>query len=116
VAGRQLRLACGPRSCALLCEAIEGYAAAAFPPGGSECAQASRESLLTLAAGWRAQQAAAGAITLRSRQRPLLRAAVTTYFEQLSGLPPDAAGPRRDRLLALLQGEAIDDAGWDGAA
>jgi hypothetical protein len=109
MAGRQLQLDCGARSCAWLCEAIVAYAEAAFPPGGSECAQASRESLTSLAAGWRAEQAATGKITLRSRQRPLLRSAVTTYFEQLAELPPDQAAQWRDRLLALLRGEAIAD-------
>ena len=39
---------CSEGVLSLLCEAIEVYAHAAFPPGGSECAQASRESLLAV--------------------------------------------------------------------
>lgn len=113
MAGNSLRLSCGPRTCALLCEAIRGYAAAAFPAGGSECAQASRESLLTLAERFTAEQARDGVIELRTRQRALLRSAVSGYFEQVVEAPEALAAQRRDRLLAWLRGEAVPDESLD---
>ena len=109
MAGKSVRLVCGPQTCEQLCEALRAYAHAAFPPGGSECAQASRDSLLTLAQRFAAEQATEGWIEVRTRQRALLRSAVTTYFDQLTDLPEAMAVRRRERLLGLLRGEAVTD-------
>jgi hypothetical protein len=55
-------------------EAIRAYAHAAYPDGGSECAQVSRSALLDTADLCRHHDG--GPLRLRRRQLPLLRAAV----------------------------------------
>jgi hypothetical protein len=93
---------CGAETCASLCEALRSYAAAAFPPGGSECAQASRASLMDMAERFAAEFAASGSITVKGRQKGLLRGAVKVYFEELADLPKTEASRRRDELLGLF--------------
>ena len=58
----------------LLAQAIRSYAHAAFPAGGSECAQVSRSTLLDTADVCASHRG--GSLSLRRRQFPLLRAAV----------------------------------------
>jgi hypothetical protein len=94
---------CGAEHGALLCEALRGYAQAAFPPGGSACAEAARESLLEIAARLEREQAACGSITLKGRQKGTLRGAVRVYFNELSGLPEAEASRHRELLLGLLE-------------
>ena len=75
----------------MLSIAVRTYAHAAFPDGGSECAQVSREALLDTAGLCGAHRG--GQISLRRRQLPLLRAAVR-WASSVDGpdtihLPPD---------------------------
>jgi hypothetical protein len=67
-------IACGPEQARAIARVIRAYADAAFPAGGSECAQVSRATLLETAA--RCEQHAGGALSLRRRQLPVLRGAV----------------------------------------
>jgi hypothetical protein len=71
----------------VLADAITAYAHAAFPDGGSECAQVSREALLETARQVHAHPG--GTIGLRKRQMPQLRAAVNWYFAEID--PASAA-------------------------
>ena len=61
-------------------EAIRAYARAAFPPGGSECAQVSHEALMDIASLCIAHPG--GELMLRKRQMPQIRAAVRWYFSE----------------------------------
>ena len=60
---------------------IQHYAHAAFPIGGSECAQVSREALLAIAQ--RLANCSDAAIPLKPRQIPLLKAAIHWYFTEI---------------------------------
>lgn len=91
---REIELGCPAALAVELAGALRAYAEAAYPPGGSECAQVAREALLDTANSIDA--ATAGVIRLPRRQLPLLRAAVTWYF--------DAADPGRAALGQALQG------------
>lgn len=76
-----------------LADVLRAYAFAAFPEGGSECAQVSRSVLLDTAD--RCRSHSGGPISLRRRQLPLLRAAVR-WASGKDGpdeidLPPDLA-------------------------
>jgi hypothetical protein len=55
-------------------QAIAAYAQAAYPPGGSECSQVARETLLDTASLCAAHDG--GELALPKRQLALLRAAV----------------------------------------
>lgn len=64
---------------AAIAAAISAYAHAAYPPGGSECAQVSRQTLLDTAAAIAASE---GQVDIRRRQLAMLRAAISWYFDE----------------------------------
>jgi len=82
----------------LLAEALTAYAYAAFPPGGSECAQVSRETLLESARLLVGQATTDAGAQLRRRQRGVFKSALQWYFSQDG--PGDPA--RCGELLALF--------------
>lgn len=73
-------LQCSVEHANLLSEAITTYAHAAYPPGGSECAQVSREALLESANNIRQYAASEQGADLRKRQRAMLKSAIAWYF------------------------------------
>ena len=80
----------------LLAEAINSYALAAYPPGGSECAQVSRETLQESARTIASDAASEHGAQLRRRQRTQLKAAVKWYFSvEGPGQPGLCAGMLR---------------------
>jgi hypothetical protein len=79
-----------------LADAVVAYAHAAFPEGGSECAQVSREALLDTAK--RCRDHRGGTLPLRKRQLAQLRAAVDWYFAEA----PEASAEDGEALKALL--------------
>ncbi|MDT8404314.1 hypothetical protein [Sulfuriflexus sp.] len=103
-----IRIECPPPLQAILCEAIREYAAAAYPPGGSECGQVAHAALMEAALKLETDFAAndgeyAG---LNRRLRAQFRAAFQYYAEQHQ---------RRELeplLLRLLQGEVVSHAEW----
>lgn len=66
----------------------------AFPPFGSECAQATRESLLELTARIANNK---GCCEINIRQRPLLKTAITWYFEEIEN-----DNEKQQKLLQLI--------------
>jgi hypothetical protein len=81
-------------------QALSAYAHAAFPEGGSECAQVSRETLLDTAR--RCRDHGGGPLPLRRRQLAQLRAAVNWYFSEVE----PAAAERGAALGACLSDSA----------
>ena len=75
---RTLTINCDAKTAHNLGQAIHAYAHAAYPDGGSECAQVARQTLLETAA--LCESHADGRLVLRRRQLPLLRAAVRWFF------------------------------------
>jgi len=83
-----------------LATAITHYAYAAYPPGGSECAQASREALETLAQCIKPQTsnpAETSSFQIKIRQRSMLKAAVNWYFTEV-----EKNKGKQSQLLALF--------------
>lgn len=60
-------------------QVIGVYAHAAYPPGGSDCAAATRTALLEVAE--KAQLS--DQVSISSRQRPMLKAAVKWYYTEV---------------------------------
>lgn len=85
---------------AALADAVAAYAHAAFPTGGSECAQVSREALLATAHSCAGH--AGGPLSLRKRQMAQLRAAVDWYFSEVD--PGSTA--QGEQLKSRLSGTA----------
>jgi hypothetical protein len=106
---KELVLHCPARVITLLCEAIRLYAHAAYPPGGSECAQSARESLLlTIEKLTSSYDPVANTGMMSRRIRAHVKSAVEYYCEQHTDVP---AG-YRTLLLRMLDGEMINDAEW----
>ena len=80
-----------------IAEAIEVYAHAAYPVGGSDCAQVSRDALLDLAKAFSSLEAD-GIVQVRKRQRRPLKAAVDWYFS-MEGPGDHSKGPELGALF-----------------
>ncbi|MCB1723907.1 MAG: hypothetical protein KDJ39_09465 [Gammaproteobacteria bacterium] len=77
---RLAQIDCDAEQAAALARAVDWYAAAAYPPGGSECAQVARETLRDAATVIGAH--AGGRLVVRKRLLPQLRAALTWCLSQ----------------------------------
>jgi hypothetical protein len=75
---RGVHVHCDPVSAQRLAAVVREFALAAYPPGGSDCAQAAREALLDTAD--RCANHTGGNLSLPKRQLPQLRSAVAWYF------------------------------------
>jgi len=104
---RTFAIHAGPLGRTVLVEAIRCFAQAAYPPGGSDCAQVARETLLNTAGGIAASEN--GPAQASTRQRVLLRQAVQWYGDNLVDLDAEQRMKLTAALLQLLQGEAVDD-------
>jgi len=77
---RTFSLVASSEEARMLAEALSSYAQAAYPPGGSECAQVARESLLESAREIASNAAGPAGATLSRRQRAIMKAGVRWYF------------------------------------
>ena len=93
---KTLELDCSQPLARQLARAVRAYAEAAFPPGGSECTQVSRQTLVESAVA--IAEHGGGSLRIRKRQVVQLRAAVRWYFREIA---PDEAA-HGDTLLAIL--------------
>jgi hypothetical protein len=83
MATAKINLQCDPPVRDILCLAIRDYAHAAYPEGGSECAQVARYTLLDLAAQIEAGiNPDSGAVLISRRPRAMVKAAITYYDVQ----------------------------------
>lgn len=81
--GKTMTLEASPEHLFELSRALHIYAEAAWPPGGSECAQASHEALTSTAdAIAQAQQLTPGRAEFSRRQKATFRAALEYATEQ----------------------------------
>jgi hypothetical protein len=72
---------CTDNLCSHLASIVQHYAQAAFPIGGSECAQVSHEALLNIAQNL--VHAPADHLAISIHQRAILRSAVMWYFTEV---------------------------------
>lgn len=86
---------------AVLCNAIRLYADAAYPPGGSECAQVARETLLDTANTVEKQFADKGVVEVSRRLKSQLKAALQFFSEANNANGKDVSGPV-SRLLDII--------------
>lgn len=109
---RTFAIQAGPRGRAVLARAIRSFAEAAYPPGGSDCAQVARETLFNTAA----TIASDSAPEVSTRQRVILRQAVQWYCDNAEHVADTRRATLAAALLQLLQGEAVDDGIFAGEA
>lgn len=91
-----------------LCAAIRLYAQAAYPAGGSECAQVARETLMDTARSIDEQFAVSGRAEISRRLRAQLMAALDYYTEAAESEDPSISGGISLLRLAL-KGEAVSE-------
>ena len=93
---RDVSVDCDPASARHLALVIREFAHAAYPPGGSECAQAACQALLEIAD--RCDAHGGGELSLRKRHLAQLRSAVAWYFSEQDTTSP-ALGAQLGQLL-----------------
>ncbi len=95
--------------------AIQGYADAAYPPGGSDCAQTARAGLLDTAEKI-SQQVDLGykQVTISRRIKSHIKAAIQYYLQVSAeqGCDTELTEKRCRLLLALLNGQTVQDTEW----
>lgn len=96
---RSVDLALDPAARRVFCQAIRRYAAVAYPPGGSECAQVARETLLNTVQAIEATPTVQPGITLPKRQLAMLTGAVEWCGEN----DPDIDRLALDRVAAAIE-------------
>lgn len=105
---RDIEIRCSPRVAAIFCDALEHFAAAAYPEGGSECAQNARYHLLDTARRLRLELDGEGESRVSRRTRATLRSALAYYYEAQLG--EAGAGSHECQLITtLLEGEPVFD-------
>ncbi len=105
MAAGTITIACDDEVRDILCRAIRDYAFAAYPRGGSDCAQVARYTLLELASQIETG-IAGGRVTVEISKRPraMIKAAVQYHFDRAD--MDNGAGSQRQRELftELLHG------------
>ena len=92
----------------ILCRAIREYSHAAYPVGGSDCAQVARYTLLELA-----QQiddgiaSGDGQVEISRRPRAMVKAAIVYYFDRQDAESGAASACQRELMLGMLTGTAV---------
>ena len=113
---KTITLRCSRSMCELLRDILRRYADAAYPAGGSECSQSSRQSLLTSADRLLENWDSGPQSTVMSRRlRVMAKAAVKYYAQTVSADEDESTAHRQDYLLSVFGGEAIDDVGYHAA-
>lgn len=101
----------------ILCVAIRDYATAAYPPGGSDCAQVSHAALMDLAALIeQGIHANSGSVLVSRRPRALVKAAITYYYDRLDAEQGTASTRQRELLASLLKENPVGAADLQAAA
>lgn len=105
MAAKKITLRCDVPVRDIVCSAIRDYARAAYPEGGSECAQVARYTLLELA-----DEINTGindeshAVEISRRPRAMVKAAFEYYFNRLDDTG-GATSSRQRQLFNELLGE-----------
>lgn len=92
----------------ILCRAIREYAHAAYPEGGSDCAQVARYTLLELA-----QQIDDGItpdnqrVTISRRPRAMVKAAIEYFYDRQDAAAGTDSAQQRDLMKGMLRGGVV---------
>jgi hypothetical protein len=116
MAAGKINLQCDAAVRDILCTAIRDYAHAAYPAGGSDCAQVARYTLLDLAReieeGIHEDN---GSVLISRRPRAMIKAALEYYFDRLDQAQQDTSLHRRKLMAGLLQEQAVSRVELDAA-
>jgi hypothetical protein len=111
MAAGKISLRCDTAVRDILCTAIRDYAHAAYPAGGSECAQVARYTLLELAREIEQGIGEESASMLISRRpRAMVRAALEYYFDRLDQAQRGTSLHQRELMAGLLKEQLVSQA------
>ena len=117
MAARKITLHCDVTVKHIACTAIRDYAHAAYPEGGSECAQVARYTLLELAADIDAGITDhSETIEISKRPRAMVKAAIEYYFNRMDEARGVASTHQRSLFLELLEGRTVTSSDLQAAA
>lgn len=109
---KELVLHCPLSVVETLCDAIQLYASAAYPPGGSECAQSAREAMLNAALKLEQQFDPKTDTTRMSRRISThVKSAIEYYFDQVAR-HDDGQQTRKALALSVLKGQTVTEEEW----
>ncbi len=112
----KINLQCDVQVRDIVCAAIRDYARAAYPEGGSDCAQVARSALLDLAAQIEAGiHAGSEAVLISRRPRAMVKAAFSWYYDRLDAEQGGDSIRQRECLQSLLRGQPVRRADLDAA-
>jgi hypothetical protein len=117
MAAKKITLHCDVPVRDIVCSAIRDYARAAYPQGGSECAQVARYTLLELA-----DEIQAGinneshAVEISRRPRAMVKAAFEYYFNRLDETEGATFNRQRQLFNELLGEQPLTFADLQAAA
>jgi len=116
MASRTLVLHCDNSIREILSRAIREYAHAAYPEGGSECAQVARYTLLNVADDIDAAiESNAGELQVSRRLRTNMKAALDYHFDLIDAASGHGSAAQRELFAGLLKGEAVTVGDLDAA-
>jgi len=105
---RKITLHCDIAVSDIVCTAIREYAHAAYPEGGSECAQVARYTLLELAADIAAGMTGnSQSIEISKRPRAMVKAAFEYYFNRKDAVQGITSSHQRQLFAELLEGRTV---------
>lgn len=115
-ARKKIKLCCDASVRDILCTAIREYAHAAYPEGGSECAQLARYTLLELAAGIETGLSGDNkSIEVSKRPVAMVRAALEYYFNRADEARGLTSVHQRALFDSLLQQQPVKKSDVDAA-
>jgi len=115
-ARKKIRLCCDASVRDILCTAIREYAHAAYPVGGTECAQLARYTLLELAAEIEAGITGENeSIEVSKRPRAMVRAALEYYFNRADEARRLTSIRQRALFDSLLREQPVRQSDLDAA-
>jgi hypothetical protein len=108
MAARKITLHCDVAVRDIVCTAIREYAHAAYPEGGSECAQVARYTLLELAADIEAGITEHGqSVDISKRPRAMVKAAFEYYFNRMDEVQGVTSIHQRQLFSELLDEKTV---------
>jgi hypothetical protein len=116
IKSRKIKICCDVTVRDILCTAIREYAHAAYPDGGSECAQVARYTLLELAADIDAGiDGNNKTVEVSKRPRAMVKAALEYYFNRADEARGSESMHQRALFDSLLQGQKVVSSDLDAA-
>jgi len=114
---RKITLHCDVTVRDVACAAIRDYAHAAYPDGGSECAQVARYTLLELATDIEAGITEhSETVEISKRPRAMVKAAIEYYFNRMDEARGRVSTHQRRLFVELLEEKTVTSSDLQAAA